>query len=413
MQLLGIPQGHVLHGGHGNRQGIQRRIGRNRPHLADDQWETGAHIYEVTAPSSEQLEPKHLCGPVRTIDGDTDNTVFGCALTSTGVLYLCIWNKNCIIRLDLNNDSNEVATATMEIPIPAPNDVCVDPSNEDILYTAGGNVSKIGMMSQSSFGVVTKVVIDSSNKTFEKSVVKKGLTTLAGIEAINDTIVVAALTDMYFIDKHSPYNMTKIWEGHDGKGACWLSDNVCVFHGFPRKNQQDGADSTFWLCPAYNSVSSWMATPIKMRTFLALILAFVQLYTAIKHEGARHFREIWKSMRDPEVDLSLSWTYVDEKKDPKPLRFIIGDLDSTSTSACSGKHFEVDLEETRKTNPNWKFNDPRTGDFKGERYYFCEQVTHMSHLKNKEGDGFITCINFQQPRIMFMNDSIFEKKMSE
>ena len=374
------------------------------------------HIYEISAPlnnetdneggSSKHDQPKHLCGPVKTMDGDAANTLFGCALTSKGILYICVWNKNLVIRLDLNsNSAEEACCATMEIPVACPNDVSIDPNNEDILYTAGGQEGRFGIVNNASYGRVTKVVVDPVNNTFQKSIVKEGLTTLAGIEVIGDTIIVAALQDLMFIGKNPPHVTTKVWDGDDGKGNCWLADNVCVFNN----NQEQ---KPYWLCPAYNSVSTSLTSLMKLRNIMCCLGCVGQVASAVLYEGKRDLGGIVKAMSDPEVDVSLNWTYVDESKPPAPIRFMIGECSSTDTDV-DGKHFEIDLVETRKACPPWMVNDAKSGSLLGMRYHFCEQVTHMSQMKNKDGMGFITCINFQQPRIMFMKDTVFQKQISK
>ncbi len=114
---------------------VQRQSGDNGEILE-------THIYEIRA---GYKEAKHIIGPIESQHG-TGLTVFGSALSSDGILYLCVFNKNAIIAFDLKNlpKPGEKALSFLEITdVPAPNDVCIDPNDENVLYIAGGTIRRL------------------------------------------------------------------------------------------------------------------------------------------------------------------------------------------------------------------------------------------------------------------------------
>lgn len=100
----------------------------------DNDGKKTSHIYEFTVGMETA---KHLCGPLPSPDGNDQVTIFGCACTNDGILYVCAFNRNSILALDLKNDIQQEGRpikAFWEIPdLPAPNDMCIDWENEDSL----------------------------------------------------------------------------------------------------------------------------------------------------------------------------------------------------------------------------------------------------------------------------------------
>jgi hypothetical protein len=97
-----------------------------------------SHLYEITSSSTVA---KHIAGPIAASNGSRDITIFGSALSSEGILYLCAFNRNSILSYDLNTlpDTVETMTCTNEIRgISSPNDVGLDPDDETVLYVVGG-----------------------------------------------------------------------------------------------------------------------------------------------------------------------------------------------------------------------------------------------------------------------------------
>jgi hypothetical protein len=59
-----------------------------------------SHLYTIVPGMKEAT---HVAGPIAAPDGSTDVTIFGCHLTTAGILYLCAFNRNSILALDLTS----------------------------------------------------------------------------------------------------------------------------------------------------------------------------------------------------------------------------------------------------------------------------------------------------------------------
>jgi hypothetical protein len=350
-----------------------------------------SHIYEIR-PGMTQA--KHLAGPIAAPDGSTDVTVFGSALDSKGVLYLCAFNRNSILGLDLTKLPEKpglVKCGTEIEGLASPNDVCIDPKNESILYVAGGSFRRFCCytFSNSTFGRVSKVVLKDGVGTI--SVQANGCKTLAGIEVVGSKLWIAQLFDMLQQDETGG-KTSVVWKGNDGKGDVWLADNIDTF------------DGDMILCPAYSTVPEGIVKNVLKRTVVgSLGLFYLQVSTACMR--GESFRE---AILDPEVSLSFSNTYIKEGKDPAPVRLIFLKPDNPD----SNFHFEVDLVDTRAKNEPREIKDRETGKVLGKRHYFNEQVTHAAHMKDADGKGYVVCVNFEQPRILFLEDSLFRSNMT-
>ena len=164
-----------------------------------------SHLYTIVPGMKEAT---HVAGPIAAPDGSTDVTIFGCHLTTAGILYLCAFNRNSILALDLTSLPVQAPplkiTCQLEIPhIASPNDVCVDPNDESILYVAGGTVTRpllccfLLPFSNSAYGMVYKIKFSdtsgSASTSFHITKQAGGLKTLAGVEVIDGKIVLAQL----------------------------------------------------------------------------------------------------------------------------------------------------------------------------------------------------------------------------
>ena len=353
-----------------------------------------SHLYEITTSSTTA---KHVAGPITSPDGSTEVTVFGSHLTSKGILYLCAFNRNSILALDLNKlPSSDTVDKTvacyLEIDgLASPNDVCVDPKNEQILYVAGGTFRYLCCclpFSNSAYGKVTQVTLGKNN-TFRIKDYAKGFNTLAGIEVVGENVWVAQLFDVVKVNK-SNGQTREVWKGNNGEGQVWLADNIDIF----------GQDTI--LCPAYSMVEESFVKRVLNRSFVSSSLLFTaQMITAFMR-GER----LRQALYDPEVSLSFSNTYIQEGKDPAPIMIFL-----MTSDASKARHFYVDLEQTRKEHPPREIKDDK-GKVLGKRHFFNEQVTHAAHLVGEDGTGFIACVNFEQPRILLLNDTIFRNEMS-
>ena len=349
-------------------------------------------VYEIR-PGME--EAKELFGPLATEGEGTETTIFGSALTSDGILYLCCFNRNSLITYDLNNppEPGLPALCNLEIPdLPSPNDMCFDPKDEKILYVCGGTFRNFigATFTNSAYGQVFKVTVTQDNTGAEVETIKKDLDTLAGIEVIGNDVWVAELFDVFSLDQTKGHEKTIRWKGNDGCGAVWLADNIDTF--------DLGEDEKLILSPAYSTVPESTVDNIMQRNCaMSMVLFGYQVLTAVS-KG----EDIREALEDPEVSLGFSNTFIKEDDvDPAPIRILMMKPDG---SKCY--HFEVDLVQTRADHDPW---EPEPEEKPGQmRYFFNEQVTHSSHLKSEDG-GYIVCVNFEEPRVLLLKDDKFKE----
>jgi hypothetical protein len=348
-----------------------------------------SHLYEITASSTVA---KHIAGPITAPNGSRDVTIFGSALSSQGILYLCAFNRNSILSYDLKTlpDTVKKMTCPHEIRnLSSPNDVCLDPSDETVLYVAGGSFRRICCcfsFSNSAYGRVYKVELSKHDKI---SVLTDGLNTLAGVEVLNGTLWSAQLFDIVKMDASG--KPTVVWEGFDDQEQVWLADNIDVF-----------GDQGTLVCPAYSTIPAATVQKVLNRNrMMSFVLFYFQVASAISH-GER----LRTALRDPEVSLAFSHTYIESNVPPSPVRLIF--LDASGTAF----HFEIDMAETRAKNKSRSIKS-RDGEVLGLRHFFHEQVTHASHLKSPDGTtGYVACVNFEQPRILLLNDKVFREALA-
>jgi hypothetical protein len=287
-------------------------------------------------------------------------------------------------------------TCTHEIThLSSPNDVCLD-HDESILYVCGGTFRRACCcfsFSNSAYGRIYKVELNRHDKI---AVQTEGLNTLAGVEVVNGTVWSAQLFDIVKVDANASGKPTVVWEGNDSQDQVWLADNIDIF-GDAAAAGTGSSSSTTLLCPAYSTISAKSVKKVLNRTkIMSAVLVYFQVATAISR-GER----IRTALRDPEVNLSFSNTYIQSNVPPAPVRLIF--IDSATGKAA---HYEIDLTETRSQHPSRTVKS-RQGEVQGQRHFFNEQVTHASHLKSSDGQGFVACVNFEQPRILLLNDKAF------
>lgn len=350
-------------------------------------------VYEVR-PGMDQA--KELFGPLATTEEGTQTTIFGSALTSDGILYLCCFNRNSLLTYDLKNlpASGAPALCNLEIDgLPSPNDLCLDPKDEKTIYVCGGTFRNLAVakFTNSAYGQVFKVTVNEDSTGAQVETVKDGLDTLAGIEVIGNDVWVAQLYDLISLDQTNNHESTIRWKGNDGTGNVWLADNIDTFE------VAEGGEKLI-LCPAYSTVPQSTVKNIMQRNCaMSMVLFGYQVMTAVaKCEGIR------EALEDPEVSLGFSNTFIKEGVDPAPIRIMMMKPDG---SKCY--HFEIDLVQTRADHDPW---EPEPEEKPGQmRHFFNEQVTHSSHLKSEDGDGYVVCINFEQPRILLLKDDTFKQ----
>lgn len=394
---------------------------------------TESHIYTIE-PHMEQAV--HLLGPLAAVDDygpTTDVTVFGSALSHDGILYVCAFNRNAILAYDLQNyvqPSSGFVPPLFEIPnVWAPNDISIDPDDPSVLYVAGGSLKRLYrnchgqdteqclLYSNPVDGVIYKITLTdttSSNnvKDATVTVLQKDLLTLAGIEVLDGLVWTAQLFNMFVVptSSDSTTQPTIVWQGDDNSDTSknilddvvWLADNV------------DTADfgNRYLVSPAFSTQGEILVDVVLTSKFLATLGNFAaQIVTKVTQK-----ENLPEALLDPEVDLCFSNTYIQEGVDPEPVRLIflaaVDPIDfstSTSTSSCeSVHHFEIDLVETRRNHPPREVVDPRTKQVLGMRHFFNEQVTHTAHhYLQSDGLGYLALVNFEQPRILMLEDTVF------
>lgn len=363
-------------------------------------------IYEI---QPGQTHAKELFGPLVGPDGSTAITIFGSALTSEGRLHLACFNRNSILDYDLKHHlpvKGKPAPCLFEVQnVPSPNDVCVDPEQENILYVAGGTFSKLCCGSCYTFtnaarAQVFKIEYNALRTDTSVTSIKDGLDALGGVEKVGNQLWTAQLYDVFTLDTVTApkYDKRVRWRGNDGQGNVWLADNIDLFE--PRGS--DKSDGKWILCPAYTTAPKGMVNFIYKKNHVSSLAFFGgQIATAfMKGESIR------EALLDPEVSLSISNTFIKEGETPPPIRLF---LMSPDGKQCV--HFEIDLRETRANNEAYE-PDPVNNPGK-LRHFFNEQVTHCSHLIAKDGSqGYMVCVSFEQPRILLLKDDPFQEQFS-
>lgn len=348
------------------------------------------YVYEIRP---GMAEAKRLFGPISTSHG-TDVTIFGSALSSTGMLYLCAYNQNMVIQFDLENHpvvDGGTVRPNLEIgPIPSPNDVCIDPEDESRLYIAGGKFRTLHCLcvkwTNSARGQLFEARVNAQPTSFTTTIVAKNLKTLAGVGVANKKVWLAQLFDVITLAQGgSEATAATVWRGNDGKGQVWLADNIDSFNGLV-------------LSPAYTTVSEAVVEKIMKQTLLSSVSMLCMQAASAQVEQENLLDALW----DPEVDVRFSNTVITPGVPPPPVRLILMRPD-----AKAALHFEVDLEETRASHAPYEVKDKvgRTA----QRHFFNEQVTHAAHLPAAEGGGagWIACVNFEQPRVLLLDAAPF------
>jgi hypothetical protein len=383
--------------------------------------EEESHIYSICLDSDQA---KHVAGPVTAPDGSGVITIFGSDLSPDGVLYLCAFNRNSIMAFDMKTIDEDKEPKEMRClieyeDVPSPNDVCTDPNDPLSLYVCAGTFRNLGCVdwSNAAYGQVYRVKLDSEGPGYNVQVISTGLNTLAGCEMINGKLWAAQLYNMFTLDLLEEVSATpKIeWEGDDADKMVWMADNIDVF------------DDDVILCPAYTRVPKAAVEKFMKRPWLSsTILFFVQLVSA-----CLTCEPLGQAFRDPEVLLAFSNTFVKEGADPEPIRLIFVKPGGTTF------HFEVYLQETlsaneprsilargnaehfihlSRGNSTGVINTLTGGEKKmtvlGKRHHFNEQVTHAAHLTDGT-NGYVACVNFEQPRILLLDDKVFRNMMME
>jgi len=326
-----------------------------------------------------------VCGPITLKDDKWSEeekvqlTAFGSELDSNGRMWLCIFNRNLVVSIDLKSKNPIVE---QEIEVFAPNDICIDPRDPDILYAVVGK--KRALFTDPSAGKVKMIRLSKDDEGNplppEITKISRGKNTLAGIEATGEgEVIVAQLFDVFRLtpppkgagSKRKPkfWKEQRFWHADDGNGKMWLADNVSPL----------GFDNKTFMIPAYNTCSSSIgSTLLKSRAVTATGNFATQVVSGLKnHESARDMLD------NPEVDVGFS-----NNDSEDPLRFI------KMSNFHEGQmpfveHFEVHLKDAHARTEGIK---------EGRKFFFDTNVTGVLSVKDK-----LICINFQQPRLLLLD----------
>jgi hypothetical protein len=181
-----------------------------------------SHLYKI---HPGMTQAKHLADPIAAPDRSTDVTIFGSVHNTTGMLYLCAFNCNSILGLDLTKLPKEpsLVKCSMEIKgLALPNDVCINPKNESILYLVGGSFWRFCCcyeFSNSAFGCVYKVVLKEGQKDCKM---------LMGIEVVGSKLWIAQLFNILAQDETGGPTLV-VRDGNNRKGDVWMVDNINTF----------------------------------------------------------------------------------------------------------------------------------------------------------------------------------------
>mmetsp|Transcript_19463 Transcript_19463/g.73525 ORF Transcript_19463/g.73525 Transcript_19463/m.73525 type:complete len:411 (-) Transcript_19463:448-1680(-) len=331
------------------------------------------HIYRAQVGDAGDIQADPFIGPVRLTSSTSSSlTPFGTALTDDGKLWICIYNKNLVIEVDL-----ETHKVLNEVSVYAPNDVCVSGEGDDkVVYVAGGSQWKLSGCCEVTDPTRGKLYTIRRGELPE---FQDGFPTLAGVEESGDALFVSLLHEVQRVspgtDARETVTGETVWQGDDKCCKVWLADNI----------QRFGENAV--IIPAYRTVSKgFTCMCLQCGLIGAIGNCFLQCGTCLCH--CERCRE---AFRDPEVSLKYSI-----RDTAEPLRILILEEKWGSYQA---HHFEVHLTNARSRGA--------AGKQKKRKYYFDANVTNIMHV-----NGMLVCVNFQQPRILLLPDGPFREALS-
>lgn len=120
-----------------------------------------------------------------------DVTIYGSKLSDNGIMYLCAYDLNKIIVLDI---VNKMIVRTYNVP--CPNDLCI---RDDYIYVCAGTTQTdffFNKINNPTIGQVVKI----DTKTGKQTVILSNLNTLAGINSINNILFISQLYNVIIYD---------------------------------------------------------------------------------------------------------------------------------------------------------------------------------------------------------------------
>lgn len=214
----------------------------------------------------------------------TELTCYGSKLSDNGILWMCIFNKNMVIGVDVTKQVLHRAFADL----PCPNDLCISKTTPDTLYVVCGTSMHVAQSSKlfkftkaagnrlelnvPAYGQI--IMLDVSNGARSKVKLKK-LGTLAGIESSDRSVYFTQLLDMCKIaepiSQQRQYSVA--WQGNSiGSGRkTYLIDNVSKW------------DNDKFLGAIYRSVNEASARLMRSRILQAQGWSIAKAITSTVH----------------------------------------------------------------------------------------------------------------------------------
>jgi hypothetical protein len=217
---------------------------------------------------------------------EKDSTCFGSKMTKNGTLWLCIFNKNLLLALDILTQQ-----VTYRIDVSSPNDVCIDKNNDSILYVAGGSFGKKNLFSIPSLGTIYRIETLERGDYHIQTLVKD-LPTLSGIDCDKSYIFISELYQIEKIQINNPENREILWNNMKNFPFNFLCDNVCY--------NPDEDKCTVALYRKLNSIENHALRNTEVSTFGWMC---GKLYTITK----RYFScQPPENINDPSIALEIS-----------------------------------------------------------------------------------------------------------
>ena len=168
-------------------------------------------------------------------------TVFGSKLSSKGIIWLAVFDKNCIVGIDVT--TKELIHQFDNIS--SPNDLCINQTNEDIIIVAGGSRIPLPFTKQNktclstpTVGLITRIEVLTGRIRYYHS---GNLHSLAGITDLNGQTYITQLYEMRSAKTEQIVENTYsrslrsdvVWEGNQvqyieqsKEDLYYLSDNI-------------------------------------------------------------------------------------------------------------------------------------------------------------------------------------------
>lgn len=183
------------------------------------------------------------------------------------------------------------------------------------------------------------------------------------------------------------------------------------------------------MAPVYRTIPQAIVTTMMSTKAATVAILRYRMYTKLK-KG----HPLLKMLQQVDILEGLSGTFCDEDeiaqdgRKPQPVRLVFLDY-SPMKDRQQVYHFEVDLVQTAADHLPHFVQDPTLPRLCGSRHYFTGQLVTAFHLpgqravddadddedksRNDESSsrrqGYIACVNFEVPRILFLKDDAFRK----